>query len=78
MSVIAFPRWRRTLADHNREATLRRARFAARHAGCDGADVLTVESYAAGLIEDGQAPDRVVQACTSFAHQLLARAPIPA
>lgn len=73
--VIPFPRWRRTVADCNREAVLRRVRFAALHAGCDAQDVITVETYAAALLDNGHASDAVVQAARSFASQLYTDSP---
>lgn len=73
--VIPFPRWRRAVANCNREAVLRRVRFAALHAGCDGQDVLTVERYAAALLDKGHKPDAVVQASRSFAAQIYTDSP---
>ncbi len=73
--VIPFPRWRRTLAGIDHSAVLRRVRFAALHAGCDGQDVTTVERYAAALLDNGHPADAVVQASRSFAAQLYTDSP---
>ena len=74
-TILPFSRARAALRDANRDATLRRVRFAARHAGCDGQDVITVESYGAALLDNGHTPDAVVQAARSFAAQLHTQPP---
>lgn len=70
-AILPFPRAPRVAERIDRTAVLRRARFAARHAGLLEHSLYLVDNYANQLLDQGKPADAVVQASRSYATQLL-------